>query len=110
MTVAAAIVILGGFAVAFIALLGRSGKLPRNRFAGIRTPSTLRSDAAWDVAHRVSWAYTLVSGVGMVILGVVLSLKPRSDVALGVLLLSLVPILIGAAKGDRAARAIVDPQ
>jgi uncharacterized membrane protein len=35
-----------------------SGKLPRNQYVGIRTPSTMRSDAAWVAAHRAATRLT----------------------------------------------------
>lgn len=41
------LVIVAGFVVMLIGWLGKIGKLPRNHFAGIRLPSTMRSDRAW---------------------------------------------------------------
>lgn len=44
------------FGIGFLVLCGLSatGELPRNRLAGMRTRTTLASDAAWSAAHRAS--------------------------------------------------------
>lgn len=39
---------------AVLAFLARRGGLPRSALVGIRTRSTLRSDAAWDAGHRAA--------------------------------------------------------
>lgn len=59
------VAIVGGLAVVWTAWRGRVGKLPRNHFVGVRLPSTLRSDAAWAAAHKVSWIYTALAGVSL---------------------------------------------
>ena len=44
-------------AAVLMAVLGRQaakGKLARNSFVGIRTPSTTKSDAAWIAGHRAA--------------------------------------------------------
>jgi uncharacterized membrane protein len=63
-------VIAGGLVVMLIAWLGKIGKLPRNHFAGIRLPSTMRSDRAWAAAHRAGWTMTFVSSLFLIALGV----------------------------------------
>ncbi|MGQ0774109.1 MAG: SdpI family protein [Pseudonocardiales bacterium] len=52
-TVLGSMLIIAGTALASVGLLGWRERLPRNRFAGIRTPATLRSDAAFVLANRV---------------------------------------------------------
>lgn len=59
------VAIFGGLVIIWVAWRGRVGKLPRNHFVGIRLPSTLKSDAAWAAAHRVSWVYTALAGVSL---------------------------------------------
>lgn len=55
--------------VVFIALSSRAanGRLPRNQWAGIRTPSTMRSDQAWVAGHhaalRLIPLYLLVTAI-----------------------------------------------
>jgi uncharacterized membrane protein len=45
---------LAGALVLVVAKLGRDGRLRRNHYIGIRVPSTLSSDEAWRLAHRVA--------------------------------------------------------
>ena len=47
-----------------------NGRLRRNQFVGIRTPSTMRSDPAWMAGHRAALRLTplhLVTGVSLLI-------------------------------------------
>ncbi|MDQ4092738.1 MAG: SdpI family protein, partial [Actinomycetota bacterium] len=46
-----------------VGLLGWRQRLPRNRFAGVRTPATLRSDAAFIAANRVAAPPVFAAGV-----------------------------------------------
>jgi hypothetical protein len=46
------------------------GRLRRNQFVGIRTPSTMRSDQAWIAGHRAALRLTplhLVTGISLLI-------------------------------------------
>jgi sterol desaturase/sphingolipid hydroxylase (fatty acid hydroxylase superfamily) len=73
-------VVLAGFmAVTFVfltALLiaidwaGAKGRLRRNQFVGIRTPSTMRSNQAWIAGHRAALRLTpvhILTGVAVLI-------------------------------------------
>ncbi|MDQ2790921.1 MAG: SdpI family protein [Actinomycetota bacterium] len=48
------LLLVAGAGLLTVGLLGWRRLLPRNRFAGIRTPATLRSDAAFIAANRVA--------------------------------------------------------
>lgn len=52
--VLAVLLLLAGPALAVLALLGATGTLPRNRFAGVRTPASLRTADAFALANRVA--------------------------------------------------------
>ena len=54
---------IAGVALLAISLLGWWQRLPCNRFAGIRTPATLRSDTAFIAANRVAAPPILAAGV-----------------------------------------------
>lgn len=53
-TIPGAVLLVAAAALGTVGLLGWRRRLPRNRFAGIRTPATLRSDAAFAAANRVA--------------------------------------------------------
>ena len=57
------VLVIAGVALLTVGLLGWRQRLPRNRFAGIRTPATLRSDAAFIAANRVAAPPVLAAGV-----------------------------------------------
>jgi hypothetical protein len=54
----------------FITLCSRAanGRLARNGWAGIRTPSTMRSDRAWMAGHRAALRLTPLYLLGTVII------------------------------------------
>ncbi|MGH4008460.1 MAG: SdpI family protein, partial [Pseudonocardiaceae bacterium] len=56
------VLLIAGGALLTVGLLGWRQRLPRNRFAGIRTPATLRSDAAFTTANRVAALPVLAAG------------------------------------------------
>ena len=109
MTDSGIVLIAGGFMVAFLALLGREERLPRNRWAGIRFPSTMRSDEAWKAAHKASWAYLFVMGASMVVYGVrLLTAKEQSPT--WTLLFVVVLVFSSLASIIVARRAAVDAE
>ncbi len=56
------VLLAAGAALLMVGVLGWRQRLPRNRFAGIRTPATLRSDAAFSAANRVAAPPVLAAG------------------------------------------------
>jgi hypothetical protein len=88
------------------------GRFTRNRWAGIRTPSTMKSDAAWLVAHEVAaptmgTAGTLGAAGGLTGIIAVLLGAGEGVVAgliLGGALLMTVLLVIATVRGARAAR------
>jgi len=61
---------LAGVIVIGLGRLAATGRLPRNVVAGIRIPSTLRSDEAWDAGHRAAASALTVAGAGPLAVGV----------------------------------------
>ncbi|MEV4291481.1 hypothetical protein AB0K40_38755 [Nonomuraea bangladeshensis] len=45
-------VLLAGLVLGVVGYLGLAGRLPRNEFAGVRTATTMRSDATFLAARR----------------------------------------------------------
>ena len=101
-------VIVGGAVVLWVANESWREKLPRNLIAGIRTPSTLRSDEAWTIANKVAAPLEAAGGAALVIGGTAAAILPArtggrvlraSSIACAALCIA------GALKGIRAAKA-----
>ena len=105
---------LGGFVFIWIGLLSLLGRLPPNRWAGIRTRATFASPEAWDAGHRAG-AIPLIFG-GVAILAAGLALVPFAlagkldDVVVGAGTIGLLALhtatgLAAWVAASRAARA-----
>jgi hypothetical protein len=98
---------LAAVALLTLAALGGRGRLPRNRWAGVRTRRTLASDEAFGLANRVAAAPLGAAGaVALVGAAVVLAGGPAA-VTWTVLVVATAGTLgltgVGGALGDRAA-------
>ena len=106
-------VILSGFSGLVVVALGRlaaAGKLPRNLFAGIRIPSTLSSDEAWQAGHQAAVSALTVAGLGPVMTALIaVAKRPEYDAERSLLRVGNVWLLgwLGVAtfQANRAARA-----
>jgi hypothetical protein len=92
---------------------GMTGRLPRQHWAGIRLPSTMRSDQTWRAAQRAGGPWLVAGGLVGVIGGAgLLLVRPTAAVAAEVSLALvgalLALVLVGGTVGVRAARR-VDP-
>lgn len=54
--------VVAGIAIAWTSRAAAKGRLGRNSFAGIRTPTTMHSDETWFAAHRASRKWTDIGG------------------------------------------------
>lgn len=52
-----------GAVLVWLGLRQRTGALPRNVLAGLRTTATLASDEAWYAAHHATWPHIVAAGV-----------------------------------------------
>lgn len=107
------VLVIAGVALLTVGLLGWRQRLPRNRFAGIRTPATLRSDAAFIAANRVAAPPVLAAGVvctvgGGLALGSVGSALTVIVAVTGAGALGL--LLAGGLLGHRVAVAAIPPR
>jgi protein-S-isoprenylcysteine O-methyltransferase Ste14 len=99
--------VIAGLVVVWVAIRGWEGRLSRNGAVGVRTPSTMRSDAAFETANKAA-APLAGAGVVLAICGVLGVVFPRHFAGIfifggvGVL---LVMCLLGAAIGVRASRS-----
>lgn len=71
---------LSGVIILVLGRLSAAGRLPRNPLAGIRIPSTLRSDEAWRAGHRAAASALTAAGVGPVVAAAVIAAqRPSPD-------------------------------
>ncbi|MGH3599278.1 MAG: SdpI family protein [Pseudonocardiaceae bacterium] len=108
----AVVLLLAAAALLTVGLLGWQRRLPRNRFAGIRTAATLRSDAAFSAANRVAAPTVfaagavcaaggaLALGTGGAALAVIVAVAGSGAVGL---------LLAGGVLGHRVASAVPPP-
>ena len=69
MAFALGIIAFGGMLFVVLGWLGLTGKLPRNGFAGIRTPYTMKSDQRWYATHRYGAPMLIFGGVAVFMTG-----------------------------------------
>jgi len=70
-----------GVILVVVGLMAATERLPRNLFAGIRIPSTLRSDEAWMAGHRAAASALTTAGLGPVVVSVIAAVnKPERSV------------------------------
>ena len=108
MIVPAIILIAAGLGLIWLAVASRQERLPRNGLAGVRTPTTVRSDQAFRVANKVAAPLTAAGGVVLALGGLLTALLPKSSagpVLLGGALACAASCIGGAIRGVRACRA-----
>lgn len=104
----------GGLVVAVTGYLGLTERLPRNRFAGLRTPATMRSETAFRVANKAAGAPTVVGGVIGIIGAAVAWFLPNDTALFAAVVVTSVgmlpPMIVGVLRGTSAARAVADQE
>lgn len=100
------VLIGAGVVILVLGVLSQMGKLARNGIAGVRTPTTMRTDETWRASQRAAAPLTIAMGV-VLILGGAVSLLFDDDSGVVVLVacgVVLVLGLISAVIGNLAAR------
>ncbi|ANY06775.1 hypothetical protein AFB00_11285 [Pseudonocardia sp. HH130630-07] len=112
--IVAALLLLAGVVLVVLAALGATGRLPRNRFVGVRTPASLRTADAFLLANRIAAGPLGAAGVIGLAGGAALLFAPEgatSWVLGGISAVGLVVLAgIGGALGGRVAEAAVAAQ
>ncbi len=106
----AALMVAAGGLVLWLALRSRNGTLGRNYVAGIRTKATLADDESWQAGQRAGWAWSAAGGVVAILTGLAMLTRPSDAAGMAILLggttLLVAGLVIGAVRGDRAAKAV----
>jgi SdpI/YfhL protein family len=107
--VPAIVEVLAGFIVVWLAVRMRQGRVARGSAAGVRTPSTMRSDAAFETANKAAAPLTGAGGAVLAACGVLAAVLPKhlfGAFVFGGVGVFLVFCLIGAVTGVRASRSV----
>ena len=104
------LLVLAGAALLAVAVLGARSRLRRNRWAGVRTHTTLRSEAAFALANRAAAAPNGAAGVIALAGGAALFAGANGTLGWVLFTVSTVGLValagLGGVVGDRAAAAL----
>ncbi|HEV7650651.1 MAG TPA: SdpI family protein [Actinophytocola sp.] len=107
MDVVSLVLMVVGVGIGLVGVLGFLERLPRNRFAGVRTPATLRSDRAFVVANKVAGLPVAVAGGVALVCGALGLVAGPVITIIGLAGLAAITIA-GGLLGHRAAEAVPD--
>ncbi len=108
MSIIAVVLLVLALLVGGVGIAATAGKLPRNRFVGVRTPAALRDDESFRLANRIAAPTLLAAGVlltiaasGLAGIGGILGIA----IAVGAVVTAIVVAGMGASLGTKAATA-----
>jgi hypothetical protein len=100
--------VLAGLIVVWLAIRMRQGRVSRGSAAGVRTRSTMRSDAAFETANKAAAPVAGAGGAILAVCGVLAAVLPKhlaGAFIFGGVGVFLLLCLLGAATGVRASRS-----
>ncbi|WP_417554423.1 SdpI family protein [Microbacterium sp.] len=89
-----------------VTVLPAVGKIPRNRFVGVRTRATLANDSAWRAGHRAATFPMSLTGGIAIVGGIIAAVIGFVNEPFAVVILALI-LLSGAVWSSAAARRAV---
>lgn len=101
----AAVLLLAALALAVVAVLALTGRLRRNRWAGVRTPATLAGAEAFTVGNRVAAPPVLAAAV-LLFLAAVAEFSEAAVAPVAMVLCvagAAALVVVGGVLGNRAA-------
>jgi hypothetical protein len=101
--------VLAGLIVVWLAIRMRQGRVSRGSAAGVRTRSTMRSDAAFETANKAAAPVAGAGGAILAVCGVLAAVLPKhlaGAFIFGGVGVFLLLCLLGAATGVRASRSV----
>ncbi|MFX1759044.1 SdpI family protein [Rhodococcus sp. As11] len=105
MLIVAVLLFVLALVVGAVGVAALTGKLPRNRWAGVRTPESLRDDAAFALANKVAAPSMLGSAV-LLAVGAVASLTLPTVAGIIAVVVTVVAALITAGAGGSVAARV----
>ncbi|WP_425569893.1 SdpI family protein [Rhodococcus olei] len=109
MLIVASVLFVVALVVGGVAVAGMAGRLPRNRWAGVRTPDTLASEETFRLANRIAGP-TMAAAALLLVIGGIGALTLGTVGGLAVAAVSVVAALVtagyGGTAGARAAAAV----
>ena len=100
--------VIAGLIIVWVAVRAWNGRLQRTGGVGVRTPSTMRSDAAFATANKAAAPLAGTGGAILAVCGVLGAVFPRHLIGIfifGGIGVFLVLCIAGAAIGVRATRS-----
>ncbi len=76
---------MGGLLLIWVAIRMWQGRLPRNSIAGVRTPTTMRSGEAFDIANKAAAPLAVAAGVFLTAGGLAAAILADSEGATALL-------------------------
>ncbi|MGW5322368.1 MULTISPECIES: SdpI family protein [Rhodococcus] len=104
MLIVAVLLFVLALVVGAVGVAALTGKLPRNRWAGVRTPDALRDDAAFALANKVAAPSMLGSAVLLALGGVASLTLPTVAGIIAVVVTVVAALITAGAGGSVAAR------
>jgi uncharacterized membrane protein len=101
------IIALGGLLLIWVAIRMWQGRLPRNSIAGVRTPTTMRSSEAFDIANKAAAPLAVAAGVFLTAGGLAAAILADDEGATALLagtLACAALAIVGGVIGVRACR------
>ena len=94
-----------GVAIFVVGLLAKIGRLPGNKYIGLRVPEVRGSKEVWDGAHRVTGPLWMASGFSLLFSSLVFFTRtgPLVISAVALMFLALATLGLGASLGARTA-------
>ncbi|MGO4203210.1 SdpI family protein [Rhodococcus sp. TAF43] len=111
MVIVAVVLFVAALALAGLGAAALTGRLTRNRWAGVRTPQSLRDDETFALANKVA-APSMLGGAGVLAIGglAILILPTIAGVIATIVVIAgaLFTVAAGGALGSKAAGAVPD--
>ncbi|MCR8693188.1 SdpI family protein [Rhodococcus sp. BUPNP1] len=104
MLIVAVLLFVLALVVGAVGVAALTGKLPRNRWAGVRTPDALRDDDAFALANKVAAPSMLGSAVLLALGGVASLTLPTVAGIIAVVVTVVAALITAGAGGSVAAR------